>query len=111
MEIAPVEIAYYQTGGGDCPVKRWLGSLDGPVQDIMDARLIRVRRGLIGDAKPVGGGVWELRFDVGPGSRVYFGRDGKTVIVLLCAGHKKGQSNDIHTAAGFWADYVARKKR
>ena len=110
MEVSPLTIDYYQTAAGRSPVKEWLHSLDGPIQDIIDARLIRVRRGLLGDVRPVGKGVWELRFDVGPGYRVYFGRDGKTLVILLNAGQKKGQSGDIQTALNFWADYLRRTK-
>jgi putative addiction module killer protein len=51
--------------------------------------------GLIGDVKPVGGGVSELRFDYGPGYRVYFVRRGAVLIVLLCGGDKRSQAQDI----------------
>lgn len=111
MEVSPLIIEYYQATDGRCPVKEWLHSLDGPIQDIIDARLIRVRRGLLGDVRSVGGGVAELRIDVGPGYRIYFGRDGKTIVVLLNAGQKKGQSGDIQAAIGFLADYLRRTKK
>jgi putative addiction module killer protein len=65
--------------------------------------------GNFGDSKPVGGGVEELRIDLGPGYRIYFGRDGKTVVVLLCAGGKSTQSRDIETAKAFWRDYLDDK--
>jgi putative addiction module killer protein len=56
---------------------------------------VRLQVGLIGDVKPVGGGVSELRFDYGPGYRVYFVRRGAVLIVLLCGGDKRSQSQDI----------------
>ena len=110
MEVSPLTIDYYQTAAGRSPVKEWLHALDGSIQDIIDARLTRVRRGLLGDVRSVGNGVGELRIDVGPGYRVYFGRHGKTLVILLNAGQKKGQTSDIQTALAYWADYLRRKK-
>lgn len=69
-------------------------------------RLDRVERGLMGDCKPVGDGVYELRIDDGPGYRVYFGQDGDQVI-LLCGGIKKTQDRDIKTAKEHWTYYNA----
>ena len=64
--------------------------------------LVRVERlaaGNPGDARPVGEGVSELRIDYGPGYRVYFKRQGRTVVVLLLAGgNKRTQNRDIGTA-------------
>jgi len=77
----------------------------------VDARLARVRLGLFGNAKPLGGGVGELKFDVGPGYRIYFGKDGKTIVILLHAGDKKRQSDDIETAREFWEDYLRRARK
>lgn len=60
--------------------------------------LIRIRRmslGNVGDCKPVGKGVSELRIDYGPGYRVYFIRKGETLLVLLGGGDKRTQQNDI----------------
>ncbi len=111
MDITPITIYYYQTGAGRCPFKDWLESLDESAQGIVDARLIRVRRGLLGQAESLGTGLWELKFDVGPGYRIYFGKDGRTLVILLHAGHKKGQTADIETAREFWADYLRRTRR
>jgi putative addiction module killer protein len=57
----------------------------------------------------VGAGVSELKLDWGPGYRVYFGQDGKTIIILLCGGNEKRQSRDIAVAKMRWSDYKARK--
>lgn len=61
-------------------------------------RIDRVRAGLLGDVKPVGDSVSELRIDHGPGYRVYFVRRGKALILLLCGGDKSSQDRDIRKA-------------
>jgi putative addiction module killer protein len=61
-------------------------------------RLNRVKAGNLGDARSVGGGVSELRLDVGPGYRLYFTRRGEVVIVLLCGGDTASQDRDIKLA-------------
>lgn len=55
-------------------------------------------------------GVSELRIDWGPGYRVYFGREGRTVIVLLCGGDKRNQGADIRKAVELWQEYANRRK-
>lgn len=111
MDIGPIAVYYYQTASGKCPFRGWLDSLDESIQQIVDARLARVRRGLLGHAKNLGRGVSELKFDVGPGFRVYYGKAGKTVVILLHGGGKKGQSEDIKTAREYWTDYLRRTKK
>jgi len=58
-----------------------------------------------------GSGVFEYRIDFGPGSGVYFGKDGGTVVILLAGGTKKRQDNDIADAHQRWADYEKRKSQ
>lgn len=110
MDIAPVEIRYYQTASRKRPFQEWLDGLDATLQQIVAVRLTRVRRGLFGDAEPVGEGVFELKIDAGPGYRIYYGQDGKVVVVLLHAGEKKRQSADIRRAQAFWRDYLRRTR-
>ncbi|QRN52318.1 type II toxin-antitoxin system RelE/ParE family toxin [Dyella caseinilytica] len=77
----------------------WLAGLrDRKAAAIITARIVRVAGGLLGDVKSVGGPVNELRIDYGPGYRVYFIKQGKTVIVLLCGGDKSTQQHDIKQA-------------
>jgi putative addiction module killer protein len=61
-------------------------------------RIERLAAGNPGDVKPVGEGVSELRIDYGPGYRVYYKKQGRTVIILLAGGDKRTQSKDIKTA-------------
>ena len=61
-------------------------------------RIDRIAQGNLGDAKPVGDGVGELRFDFGPGYRIYYARRGNVVVMLLCGGDKDSQARDIERA-------------
>jgi putative addiction module killer protein len=77
----------------------WLNGLnDRKGAAIITKRIYRVRNGLLGDVRPVGGGVSELRIDFGPGYRLYFVRRGPIVVILLCGGDKSTQSADIKRA-------------
>jgi DNA-binding phage protein len=67
--------------------------------------------GNLGDLKPVGQGVFEWRITFGPGHRVYFGKDGDTLVILLCGGTKKRQSKDIEQAKAYWDDYRLAKRK
>lgn len=76
----------------------WLDNLrDERARTIILARIARLQRGL-GDTKPVGGGVWELRIDFGPGYRAYYVERGGALIILLCGGDKDSQQRDIRRA-------------
>ena len=75
----------------------------------MRVRLNRIRLGNFGDCKRVGGGVEELRIDFGPGYRIYYGRRGSLLVVLLCGGDKGTQARDILTAQKHWKEYLDAK--
>ena len=78
---------------------RWLGALrDRKAQARILARIASARRGNFGDCKSVGGGVSEMRVDVGPGYRAYFTRRGETVYLLLVGGDKSTQTTDVRRA-------------
>lgn len=79
--------------------QKWFRKLRDPqAQARIDARIRRLSLGNFGDAKPVGGGISELRIDYGPGYRVYFAQRDLDVIVLLCGGDKRTQHTDIERA-------------
>ncbi|MDO8804544.1 MAG: type II toxin-antitoxin system RelE/ParE family toxin [Elusimicrobiota bacterium] len=111
MDISPINVQYYQTGSGRCPFKDWLDSLGSTEQVAVDSRLTRIRRGLFGDHEYLGSGVYEFKFHVGPGYRIYYGKEGKTLVILLQGGDKKSQPADIETAHGYWLDYLRRSKK
>ena len=78
---------------------KWMDGLrDIRARARIQVRIERLAVGLVGDAKPVGHGVSELRIDYGPGYRVYYKKQGQTVVVLLAGGDKKTQARDIETA-------------
>ncbi len=109
MNIKPQNVQEYLTEDKKNPYSEWISSLkDTQAQYIIDARLVRVRRGLFGNCKPVGKGVLELKIPYGPGYRVYFGRDGDTIVILLCGGTKRTQKKDIKQAQVYWEDYQRR---
>ena len=103
------EIRLYRTGDGRVPFSEWFDGLgDVRTQHRIDARLTRIRSGNFGDARPVGDGVHELRLDFGPGYRVYFGQEGRTIVILLCGGDKSTQQRDIKRAKQYWLSYQER---
>ncbi len=84
---------------------RWLERLaDQRAAERIAQRIVRLQSGLLGDVKPVGDGVSELRVDYGPGYRMYFVQRGKILIVLLCGGDKRTQARDIGAAKALAAD-------
>jgi putative addiction module killer protein len=77
----------------------WLHGLrDHRARARIQVRIDRLQLGLVGDVKPVGEGVSELRIDYGPGYRVYFTQRGSQRIILLVGGDKRTQERDIKKA-------------
>ena len=84
---------------------KWFKSLrDERAAAKIAQRIVRLQSGLLGDVKPVGAGVSELRIDYGPGYRVYFVNQGRTIVILLCGGDKGTQTADIRRAKALAAD-------
>ena len=110
MDDARPTILEYVTAEGRIPFREWLRALrDSQARARIRVRLNRVRIGNFGDCSPVGSGVSEVRIPYGPGYRVYFGREGNRVVVLLCGGDKRSQPRDIRLAHEFWLDYQRRR--
>jgi putative addiction module killer protein len=98
------EIRLWRSAEGAIPFSEWFQSIaDDRTRQRIDARLARLRLGNFGDCKSLGGGLYELRIDVGPGFRIYFGQSGRQVVILLCGGDKSTQRADINKARKYWA--------
>ncbi len=100
------ELRTYQTKTGKKPFIDWLESLKDTIgRAQITNRLNRVALGYYGDCEPIGGGVYELRIHYGPGYRVYFSEQEKTIILLLVGGTKRTQKSDIKKAKQFWFEF------
>lgn len=107
-----IEIFHYLTASGKDVFESWLNNLrDDRAEARIGARINRLAGGNFGDCKPVGGGVWELRVDYGPGYRVYYAIIGDELVLLLCGGDKRKQSSDIAKAIEYFDDYKKRSKQ
>ena len=103
------EIRRYLTAEGKDVFQAWFDKLrDVSTRAKIELRIMRLERGLFGDCKAIRAGVHELRIDFGPGYRIYFGKDGERIILLLCGGDKSTQPKDIENAIKYWKDYQAR---
>jgi putative addiction module killer protein len=105
-----LEIRYYVTGSGRQPFAEWFAQLEAVSRAKVTLAIARLEQGNTSNVKTVGEGVLEYRIDFGPGYRVYFGRDGKTLLILLTGGTKKRQQNDIDDAHTYWQDYKKSKR-
>lgn len=105
-----IDIREFADAEGNSPFARWFNGLDAHAAAKVTVALTRLGHGNVSNVKGVGAGVHECRIDFGPGYRVYFGRDGETLVILLAGGTKKRQQADIETAQARWADYKFRKK-
>ena len=101
-----MEILKFQTKEERIPFDEWIDSLkDRRAKARIQVRLDRLSIGLFGDWKSIGDGVYELRITEGQGYRVYYAKDGETIILLLCGGNKSTQNADIKKAKIYWQDY------
>ena len=109
-EAFPYTLEMYGTLEGRVPFTAWLDALrDVQARARILVRLNRLRSGNPGDAHALGGGLWELRIDYGPGYRVYYAQSTRTRVVLLCGGDKTTQSADIQRAQRYWHEYQQRR--
>jgi putative addiction module killer protein len=105
-----LEIRYYVTAGGHQPFAEWFADFEPVARAKVTRAIARMEQGNLSNVKPVGEGVLEYRIDFGPGYRVYFGRDGEKMVILLTGGTKKRQQRDIDAAHTYWQDYKQRKR-
>ncbi len=105
-----IELLRCQRDDGREPFSECLNGLrDKVAQARIRIRLRQVQAGNLGDVESVGEGVIELRVHVGAGYRVYCGRHGKAVVLLLCGGDKGSQAADIKRAKELWAEWKRRQ--
>ena len=105
-----LNVREYQEEDGTSPFAEWFTALDATAAAKITVVLARIEQGNLSNVKGVGEGVLEYRLDFGPGYRVYFGRDGDVLVILLAGGTKKRQQRDIEAAQARWAAYKRRKR-
>lgn len=107
--MVEIRVLEYLDSAGRSPLRRWFDDLDATAAAKISSALYRLGQGNFSNVEGVTGGIFEYRIDFGPGYRIYFGKDGSTVVILLGGGTKKRQSRDIKAAADAWTDYRRRK--
>lgn len=94
---------------GRSPFSRWFNRLDKTAAAKVAATLYRMEQGNLSNTKGLGDNLFEYRIDFGPGYRIYFGKDGENLIILVGGGTKRHQSQDIKKALGLWQEYKKQK--
>lgn len=106
-----VQVREYIDANGRNRFAKWFDRLPAQAAAKVSTVLYRMELGNFSSVKGLGGGIYESRVNFGAGYRVYFGKDGNALIILLCGGSKKRQQSDIETARRLWRDYQQRKRR
>lgn len=107
----PSEIRLLILPSGKCPFQEWMEGLrDLKAKAIIRTRIDRIALGNFGNCRDLKGGLWELKIDFGPGYRVYFGKSGNQIVLLLTGGDKSSQERDIIIARDYWLAYRGEKK-
>lgn len=100
----------YTDRQGKSLYKDWLVNLrDVRAKAKIIMQVDRMELGLMGDSQPIGEGLSELRIHYGPGYRVYYGKEGNQLFLLLCGGDKSTQPKDIKKAKNLWQNYLKEK--
>jgi putative addiction module killer protein len=109
LPLLMLEIRYYVASGDHQPFADWFADLDPVARARVARALVRLEQGNLSNVKSIGEGILEYRIDFGAGYRVYFGRDGEVLVILLMGGTKKRQQRDIERAKEYWRDYKQAK--
>ena len=99
----------YLDARGRTPYAAWFDNLNANAAAKVAAALYRLEAGNFSNVKGVGEGVFERKIDFGPGYRLYFGKSGETIVILLGGSGKQRQQEAIAAAQERWADYKRRK--
>jgi putative addiction module killer protein len=105
-----IELREYLDPDSRGAFSEWFGRLNSEAARRVTTGVYRLGLGNFSNVKGVGAGVFECRIDFGPGYRLYFGKDGEEIVILLCGGTKKRQEDDIEQAKACWQDYRKRKR-
>jgi putative addiction module killer protein len=106
-----IEVAEYISEEGQSPFRHWFDELDPQAAVIVTVALGRLADGNSSNTKSIREGLAELRIDRGPGYRIYFGWDGRMLVILVGGGTKRRQHRDIDAALRCWRDYKLRKSK
>src|SRR6266404_796547 len=109
--MAEIAVREYLDLNGRSPYQKWFNTLPESTAARVAIAILRLEEGNVSNVKGVGEGVFECRSNWGPGYRVYLGKDGDTVVILLGGSSKQRQAEAIARAREHWGDYKARKKR
>lgn len=105
-----MKVEEYQDLNGRSIFGKWFETLDTQTALMVNTVLTRMMHGNNSNIKSVGGGVYERTIDHGPGYRIYFGKEGLDIVILLCGGSKRAQQKDIDKAKLLWKEYKKRRK-
>jgi putative addiction module killer protein len=106
-----ISVREYVDERGHSPYAAWFDSLNRRAAIKVTTAIERLALGHTSAIKPVGEGVSEYKIDFGPGYRIYFGKDGQDLVILLGGGTKKRQQSDISAARDVWKEYKGRRKQ
>ena len=104
-----IDVQEYIAADGNCPYEKWFKGLNAQAAAKVAIAITRISQGNLSNVKGIRGGLHEYRIDFGPGYRIYLGRDGQRIIILLGGGTKKRQRQDIGNALNLWQEYKKRK--
>ncbi len=105
-----IRVEEYITAEGQNPFAEWFDDLDAHAANKVNTYLTRIGQGNLSNLKPIKGSLQEVIINWGPGYRVYVGKDGDKLIILLGGGTKSRQQKDIDRAAEIWEEYKQRKR-
>ena len=105
-----IDVREYLDPYGRSPYAAWFDRLNPQAAAKVATALTRLAGGNFSNVKGVGSGMFEYKIDFGPGYRVYLGKDGERLVILLGGGTKKRQQHDIVTALANWHDYKRRRQ-